>query len=66
MSVGVLKKDTISVILFTAYLQKVLGVLDWEQVQSTVDGECVSNLRLADDIALLSNSGDELLRTIRD
>ncbi|MCL1440820.1 reverse transcriptase domain-containing protein, partial [Enterobacter hormaechei] len=46
--------------LFSACLQEVFRTLVWEQVGVRVNGEYLSNLRFADDIALLSNSGDEL------
>uniref|UniRef100_A0A6G5AC50 Putative endonuclease-reverse transcriptase n=1 Tax=Rhipicephalus microplus TaxID=6941 RepID=A0A6G5AC50_RHIMP len=57
---GVRQVDTISPMLFTACLQEVFRSLDWEQLGIRVNGEYLSNLRFADDIALLSNSGDEL------
>ena len=57
---GVRQGDTISPMLFTACLQEVFRTLDWEQVGVRVNGEYLSNLRFADDVALLSNSGDEL------
>ncbi|MCJ3464053.1 hypothetical protein LNY58_26555, partial [Klebsiella pneumoniae] len=63
---GVRQGDTISPVLFTACLQEVFRTLDWEQVGVRVNGEYLSNLRFADDIALLSNSGDELQSMITD
>ncbi|MBS2634235.1 hypothetical protein KFY46_26320, partial [Salmonella enterica subsp. enterica serovar 1,4,[5],12:i:-] len=57
---GVRQGDTISPMLFTACLQEVFRALDWEELGIRVNGEYLSNLRFADDIALMSNEGDEL------
>lgn len=48
-------------------LQEVFGDLNWEQLGIRVDGEHLSNLRFADDTALLlSKSGNELQSMIHD
>ena len=57
---GVRQGDTISPMLFTACLQEVIRSLEWEQLGIRVNGEYLSNLRFADDVALLSNLENEL------
>lgn len=58
--------DTISPMLFTACLEDVFKLLDWEGLGVRIDGEYLSNLRFADDIVLFSNNGDELQQMIED
>lgn len=50
--------------LFTTCLQEVFKTLYWEQVGIRVNEENLNNLRFADSVALLSNSGDKLQSTI--
>lgn len=45
--------------LFTACLQGVFRALGWEQLEIRVNREYLNKLGLADDIALLRNSGYE-------
>lgn len=57
---GVRQGDTISPKLFTAALNHAMLNLDWENKGISIDGKKLSNLRFADDIALISNSNIEL------
>ena len=52
--------------LFTACLEEVFKLLDWEGLGVRINGEYLSNLRFADDIVLFSNNGDELQQMIED
>ena len=63
---GVRQGDTISPMLFTACLEEVFKLLDWEGLGVRINGEYLSNLRFADDIVLFSNNGDELQQMIED
>lgn len=63
---GVRQGDTISPKLFTACLEGVFRKLDWDELGIRVDGEYLSNLRFADDIVLISESGEDLQRMIQD
>ena len=49
---GVRQGDTISPKLFTATLESIFRRLNWENKGVKIDGEFLSNLRLADDILL--------------
>ena len=52
---GVRQGDTSSPKLFTAVLESVFRRLDWEGKGIVVNGKCLSHLRFADDIVLLSS-----------
>ncbi len=47
--------NTISLKLFTACLEEIFKKLEWDDMGLKIDGECLNNLRFADDIVLLSN-----------
>jgi hypothetical protein len=57
---GVRQGDTISPKLFSACLQLVFERLNWDRRGIKIDGVYLSNLRFADDIALLSHDFDEI------
>ena len=63
---GVRQGDTISPKLFTACLEEVFKNLEWENVGIKIDGEYLNNLRFADDIVLMSESGEELQMMLGD
>ncbi|WKX88632.1 hypothetical protein Q1695_008343 [Nippostrongylus brasiliensis] len=56
---GARQEDPIFPKLFTAALQDAMKNLDWDAKGYPVDGKWISNLRLADDIVLISNSTAE-------
>ncbi len=62
----VLGKATTSLKLFTACLEEIFKKLEWDDMELKIDGEYLNNLRLADDIVLLSNSGEDLEKMISD
>lgn len=53
---GVRQGDTISPKLFTTILQYAFGMLDWSGKGLNIDGANLTDLRFADDIALVSDS----------
>lgn len=57
LRVGIRQADIISPMVFTVCLQQVFRTLDWDRWGVRVNGEYLSNLRFADGVALLSNSG---------
>ncbi len=63
---GARQGDKISPILFTACLEEVFKKLEWDDMGLKIDGEYLNNLRFADDIVLLSNSGEDLEKMISD
>ena len=58
---GVRQGDTISTKQFSATLESVFRRLNWENKGVKIDGECVSNIRFADDIFLCTETPQELL-----
>ncbi len=63
---GVRQGDTISPKLFRACLEEIFKKLEWDDMGLTIDGEYLNNLRFADDIVLLSNSGEDFEKMICD
>ncbi len=63
---GVRQGDTISPKLFTACLEEVFKKLEWDDMGLKIDGEYLNNLRFADDLVLVSNSGEDLEKMISD
>ncbi|KAK0424256.1 hypothetical protein QR680_008579 [Steinernema hermaphroditum] len=57
---GVRQGDTISPKLFTATLEHVFRHLQWEEVGININGSRLSNLRFADDIALIAETAEDL------
>ena len=57
---GVRQGDTSSPKLFTACLEMIFRRLDWESKGIKIDGEYLSNLRFADDIALFAENLHDL------
>ena len=57
---GVKQGDTISPKLFTATLESIFRRLNWENKSVKIDGEFLSNLRLADDIFLCTETPQKL------
>uniref|UniRef100_A0A914VXU9 Reverse transcriptase domain-containing protein n=1 Tax=Plectus sambesii TaxID=2011161 RepID=A0A914VXU9_9BILA len=57
---GVRQGDTILPKLFTACLEQMFRRLPWDDRGININGRCLSNLRLADDIVLFANTADEL------
>ncbi len=66
ISKGVRQGNTISPKLFTAWLEGILKKLEWNDFGFKIDGEYLNNLRFADDIVLLSNSGEDLDKMVSD
>ncbi|KAK0397691.1 hypothetical protein QR680_002221 [Steinernema hermaphroditum] len=61
---GVRQGDTISPKLFTAMLEEVFRELDWQDFGININGTKLSNLRFADDIALIANTEEELQQMV--
>ncbi|KAK0418219.1 hypothetical protein QR680_013439 [Steinernema hermaphroditum] len=61
---GVRQGDVISPKLFTATLEQIFRELDWTNCGLIVNGERLSNLRFADDIALVATSEEELQKMV--
>ena len=61
---GVRQGDTTSPMLFTACLEEVFKLFDWEGLGVRINGEYLSNLRFADDIVIFNKYGDELQQMI--
>ncbi|KAK0405475.1 hypothetical protein QR680_018015 [Steinernema hermaphroditum] len=61
---GVRQGDTISPKLFTATLEEIFRELDWEDFGININGRKLSNLRFADDIALIGNTEEELQQMV--
>ena len=57
---GVRQGDAISPSLFTACLREVMRSLDWDQFGINIDGQYLSYLAFADDIALISQNADQI------
>ena len=58
--------DTISPKLFTATLESIFRRLNWENKGVKIDGEFLSNLRLADDIFLCTETPQELQQMLQE
>ncbi|XP_028178380.1 uncharacterized protein LOC114365882 [Ostrinia furnacalis] len=58
---GVRQGDTISPKLFNAALENIFKELDWTSKGIIIDGERLNNLRFADDIALISDSIEDMI-----
>ena len=52
--------DTISPLLFNAALERIFRRLDWQDRGININGRRLSHLRFADDIALISETREEL------
>ncbi len=63
---GVRQSDSISPKLFTACFEEIFKKLEWDDIELKIDGEYLNNLGFADDICLLSNSGEDLEKMIID
>ncbi len=63
---GVRQGDTISPKLFTACLEEIFKKLEWDDIGLEIDGDYLNNLRFADEIILLSYSGEDLEKMISD
>ena len=61
---GVRQGDTSSPKLFTACLEMIFRNLDWENKGIRIDGEYLSNLRFADDIALFAENLHDLQKML--
>ena len=57
---GVRQGDTISPKLFTATLESIFRRLNWENYGVNIEGEFLTNLRIADDIFLCKETPQEL------
>lgn len=57
---GVRQGDPLSPTIFIAVLESIIGKLNWERVGININGCYLSHLRFADDIALLSESINQL------
>ena len=57
---GVRQGDAISPSLFTACLREVMRSLNWDQYGINIDGQYLSYLVFADDIALFSQNADQM------
>lgn len=62
---GVRQGDPISPSLFTAVLEEVFRNLNIDNLGLNIDGEILTNLRFADDIALFASSSDEMCEMIK-
>ena len=56
---GVRQGDTLSPKLFNAGLEQVFRMLEWDNKGITINGVKLNHLRFADDIVLITNSGEE-------
>ena len=63
---GVRQGDTISPKLFTATLESIFRRLNWENKGVKIDGEFLSNLRVADDIFLRTETPQELQHMLQE
>ncbi|KAK0419551.1 hypothetical protein QR680_014205 [Steinernema hermaphroditum] len=61
---GVRQGDTISPKLFTATLEHVFRQLQWDDVGININGSRLSNLRFADDVALIADNAQELQKML--
>ena len=63
---GVRQGDTISPKLFTSCLEDIFRSLNWEDSGISINGKTLSNLRFADDIAVIANDIEELQRNLQE
>lgn len=63
---GVKQGDPMSPKLFNVVLESIFRTLKWNNHGLNIDGKMLSNLRYADDIALFSESKEELLTMIKE
>lgn len=63
---GVKQGDPMSPKLFNALLESIFRRLNWTDKGLNIDGKRLNNLRFADDVALLSESKDELIQMIKE
>ena len=63
---GVIQGDTISPKLFTATLESIFRRLNWENKGVKIDGNCISNLRFADDIFICTETPQELQQMLQE
>lgn len=63
---GVKQGDPISPKLFNAILEFIFRKLDWKEMGVKIFNEFLNNLRFADDVTLISNSENDILKMIKD
>ena len=63
---GLRQGDNISPNLFTATLESIFRRLNWENKGVKIDGECLTNLRFADDIFLCTEKPQELQHILQE
>ncbi|CAH2240915.1 jg9651 [Pararge aegeria aegeria] len=54
---GVRQGDVFSPKLFTAALEDVFKLLDWNGLGININGEYITQLRFADDVVIMADSG---------
>ena len=59
---GVRQGDVISPKLFTAALENVFKVLDWNGLGININGEYITHLRFADDIVVIGETKEWVLK----
>ena len=63
---GVRQGDTISPMLFSAVVEEVFRVLDWDEYGIPISGTRLTNLRFADDIVVFSQCPHELQQMLQE
>ena len=63
---GVRQGDTISPALFSAVIEAVMRTMNWDQKGININGSRLTNLRYADDIVLMAQSGREMQEMLND
>ncbi|XP_052737833.1 putative uncharacterized transposon-derived protein F52C9.6 isoform X1 [Bicyclus anynana] len=63
---GVRQGDVISPKLFTAALEDVFKLLDWDGLGININGEYITQLRFADDVVIMAQTLDDLSTMLND
>ena len=61
---GVRQGDTLSPVMFTAVLEEIFRRIEYE-TGININGDCLNNLRFADDIILFTESEEQLGRLLK-
>ena len=63
---GVRQEDPLSPLILNSSPEEIFRGLNWEDKGFCINGEKLNNLRFADDVVVISDNGDDLMKMIED